>query len=300
MNFDNISAQLIIDNLYDGLYITDRKRTILYWNKAAEEITGYAAEEVTGRPCSDNILVHVDSHGHSLCRNKCPLAMTMEDGRPREAEVFLHHRKGHRVPVSVRVTPLADDSGEIIGGIEIFSDISRFKSVEARMKELEEYAFLDNLTRMPNRRFVDKELSTRIAEFERYAVPFGVLFIDIDHFKRVNDTYGHDVGDRVLKMLAGTMLANSRPFDVFGRWGGEEFIGIIRKISPDQLEEMGNRLRLLVQDSYITVNDQPLSVTISLGATVMRPGDCLESLIRRADALLYESKRAGRNRLTQG
>jgi diguanylate cyclase (GGDEF)-like protein/PAS domain S-box-containing protein len=300
MDFENISPQVIIDNLYDGLYITDRNRNILYWNKAAEEITGYAAEEVVGHRCADNVLVHVDSRGRSLCRSQCPLTMTMADSRPHEMDIFLHHKNGHRVPVSVRVTPLTDKHGEVVGVIEIFNDISRFKSIEARMKELEEYAFLDTLTRMPNRRFLDKELSLRIAEFERYAEPFGVLFIDIDHFKKVNDTHGHDMGDRVLKMLAGTMLANSRPFDVFGRWGGEEFIGIIRKVSPEQLEEMGDRLRLLVQRSYITVNEKPLSVTISLGATLMRPNDDLTSLIKRVDALLYESKQAGRNRLTQG
>ena len=94
--------------------------------------------------------------------------------------------------------------------------------------------------------------------------------MDIDHFKKFNDTYGHDVGDQVLKYVANTLLKNSRPFDVMGRWGGEEFVGILRNVGLEQLEELGNRLRMLVESSYIASQDKTLHVTISMGATLMR------------------------------
>ena len=300
ITLDPDSYSRIIDHLYDGLYYVDRNRVIQYWNRAAERITGYAAAEVVGRLCSDNILTHVTDNGDNLCTGACPLAATLEDGQMREASVFLHHKDGHRVPVSVRVAPLTGPDGKAIGCVELFTDMSSLKSIETRMKELEEMALLDRLTGIANRRYIEKELSIHLSEEKRFQIPFGILFMDIDHFKKFNDTYGHDVGDQVLKYVANTLLKNSRPFDVMGRWGGEEFVGILRNVGREQLEELGNRLRMLVENSYITTKGKKLHVTISMGATLMRHDDTLESLIKRADTLLYDSKSAGRNRLTLG
>jgi diguanylate cyclase (GGDEF)-like protein/PAS domain S-box-containing protein len=300
MILESDSCKRIFDNLHDGMYLVDRHRTIQYWNKAAETISGYAAGEVVGKFCSENILTHVDSDGKNLCKATCPLARAMADGIASEAEIFLHHKDGHRVPVSVRICPLTDAGGNVIGAVELFSDISSFKSTESRIKELEEMALLDNLTRLANRHCIEKELLVRFEEQKRFGIPFGVLFIDIDHFKQFNDRYGHDAGDRVLKFVSGTLSNNSRPFDVFGRWGGEEFIGIMRNVTLDQLEHLGSRIRILVNSSYIVLENDMLHVSISIGATLVRDNDTIETLIKRADTLLYESKRAGRNRLTIG
>ncbi len=109
----------IIDNLYDGVYFVDRDRMITYWNKGAERISGYSAGQVIGRRCRDNLLNHVTANGVELCHDHCPLAAVMEDGRPREAEVYLHHADGHRVPVMVRATALRDEGGNIVGAVEI-------------------------------------------------------------------------------------------------------------------------------------------------------------------------------------
>jgi diguanylate cyclase (GGDEF)-like protein len=140
----------------------------------------------------------------------------------------------------------------------------------------------------------------RCEEQKRFGIHFGVLFMDIDHFKGFNDTYGHDIGDRVLKLVATTLVNKSRPFDVFGRWGGEEFIGIIRNVTHQQLEHIGNRLRVLVKSSYVTLENYKLQVSVSVGATLVRENDSMDTLLKRADTLLYESKRKGRNRLTIG
>ncbi len=133
-----------------------------------------------------------------------------------------------------------------------------------------------------------------------YNMPFGILFIDIDHFKKFNDTYGHDLGDDVLKYIANTFVANARPFDLYGRWGGEEFLGIIRNINDKELELLGGRLRLLIENSYLIHEKEKLYVTISIGATLVNENDTIDSLIKRADTLLYKCKAAGRNCLTIG
>ncbi|MBN2398474.1 MAG: GGDEF domain-containing protein [Deltaproteobacteria bacterium] len=300
MNLDTDSYQRIIDNLHDGLYLVDRNRVITYWNKAAERLSGFAADEVIGRPCSDNILTHIDGDGNNLCTGMCPLAATMADGTSREVEIYMHHKNGHRIPVSVRVSTLTDRDGAVIGGIELFTDISDQAANALRVKELEKMALLDNLTRLANRNYIERELHGRLEEKRRYDVPFGILFMDIDHFKKVNDTYGHDAGDAVLKFVANTFVANARPFDLYGRWGGEEFIGVIRNIGSKNLEQLGNRIRLLIERSYLMHEGEKLRVTISMGATLVNEGDTIDSLVKRADTLLYRSKEAGRNRLTMG
>ncbi len=300
MSLEKDSYERIVENLHDGLYFVDQNRIITYWNKAAELISGFAAEEVLGKPCSDNILTHVDSEGNSLCSEMCPLAATIADGINRETEIYMHHKNGHRIPVSVRVSTLTDKDDNVIGGIELFTDISNRATNELRVKELEKMALLDNLTQLANRNYIEREIQSRFEEKKRFNVPFGVLFMDIDHFKQFNDTYGHDVGDDVLKFVANTFVSNARPFDLYGRWGGEEFLGIIRNINDHDLKNIGNRVRNLVENSYISHNDKKLQVTISVGATLVSESDTMESIIKRADKLLYKSKAAGRNCLTMG
>ena len=300
MHLDNVQLADVLENLHDGLYCTDTHRVITFWNHAAERITGYPAAEVLGRSCAANILVHVDTDGRSLCRGLCPLAMTMADCVGREAEVFLRHRDGHRVPVLVRTGPLKDRAGQVVGGVELFTDLSNILANNSRVRELEQLALLDTLTQLANRAYLQREIEARFEEMRRYGIPFGLLFMDIDFFKRFNDTYGHDVGDAVLKLVANTFTANSRAFDVYGRWGGEEFVGVIRSIDAEDLAALGNRMRVLVNQSFLMHDEARLGVSISLGATVAHPDDTAESLIKRADQLLYRSKKEGRNRLTLG
>jgi len=300
MRLEQDSFKRIIENLHEGLYLVDRNRVITYWNRAAELISGFTADEVVGKSCADNILTHIDSDGKSLCDGICPLAASIADGKPREAEIYMHHKNGQRTPVSVRVSPWPDGDGRIIGGIELFSDISNQEANALRVKELEKLALLDNLTQLANRHYIEREIHNRLEEKKRYHVSSGILFIDIDHFKKINDCYGHNVGDDVLKFIADTFVANSRPFDLYGRWGGEEFIGIMRNINAHDLALRGNRLLALIENSYIMHENKKICVTISIGATLIQENDTIDSLIKRADDFLYQSKKAGRNCLTIG
>ncbi len=300
MNLKENSFEKIIAGLHDGLYLVDKKRVITYWNRAAENITGFKAEEVVGRPCSDNILTHVDCAGHNLCKGKCPLAHSLKTGIPGEAEVFLHHKDGHRIPVSVRVSTITDDNGTITGGIELFTDISTYEYNKIRIQELEKLAYLDQLTQLANRNCLNGELERFIDDYKKRKIPFGILFIDIDKFKKINDTYGHLAGDKVLTMISTTFSKNARPYDIYGRWGGEEFVAIINNIKLPELEKLGDRIRMLVEHSY-TINDgNKISVTISLGGTIIAQNDTIDTIIERADKLLYTSKQTGRNKITVG
>ncbi|HKK33740.1 MAG TPA: diguanylate cyclase [Desulfomicrobiaceae bacterium] len=291
----------LLENLYDGVYYVDLEQRITFWNAAAERITGFSAAEVVGKKCSNNILRHVNAQGTELCVHGCPLHGTLEDGKDREIEVYLHHKKGFRVPVSVRITPIRDSAGQIIGAVEIFTDQSRRSEIIRELEVLKQEVYLDGLTAIGNRKFATMNLQTRMFEFKTMDIPFGVLFFDIDRFKSVNDTYGHDVGDEVLKMVAQSAANGVRKLDALCRWGGEEFLAIIPNVSQAKLMKIAERVRVLVEQSWIAAPDSPeLGVTVSIGATLARPDDSIESVVKRADQLMYASKQSGRNRVTAG
>ncbi|NLB84260.1 MAG: GGDEF domain-containing protein [Synergistaceae bacterium] len=290
----------MMNMLKEGVYFVDLDRNITFWNKAAERISGYSSDEVTGSSCRDNILIHVDSTGKNLCQDGCPLQATMEDRESRKADVFLHHRRGHRIPVSVRTTPLEDDEGNVVGGIEIFGEINPEENLLARMEELERRSLLDLLTKVPSRRHIETELEALISLWGKINKPFGVLFIDIDHFKSLNDEHGHHIGDEILKIAAKSIFGSVRPNDVIGRWGGDEFVGLFPEADSEVLAALAERLRTVVENSWIVETPMNLAMTISIGGTVSREGDTAASILQRADALMYKSKSGGRNRVSIG
>jgi diguanylate cyclase (GGDEF)-like protein len=151
-------------------------------------------------------------------------------------------------------------------------------------------ALLCPLTSLGNRRWAELSLRARLDEMDRHGWPFGLLFVDVDQFKQINDEYGHLNGDEVLKMVARTLSRSVRSFDFVGRWGGEEFIGIIRNATEKTLRSVANRCRTLIEDSVLAVDENQIRVTVSIGATLARQEDTMETLLQRADQLMYQSK----------
>jgi len=285
----------LLDDLVDGVYCVDRERRIIFWNQAATAMTGFSAGDVLQARCSDNILIHVDALGQSLCQHGCPLQRTLVDGDKRQSEIYMRHKDGHRIPVLVRVSPLRDVDGQVIGAIEMFSDISSRRALAERITTLERLAMLDQLTELPNRRYLEMNLALRQSEQQRYGWAYGVLLCDVDHFKSINDQFGHEMGDRALRMVARTLQFGSRVFDVVGRWGGEEFLAIVSHVEGDQLGAVAERLRALVQSAMIESAQGLIQVTISVGAAMADPGEEVDHLLRRVDRKLYLAKENGRN-----
>jgi diguanylate cyclase (GGDEF)-like protein/PAS domain S-box-containing protein len=284
-----------VEHLHDGVYFVDAGRRIVFWNRAAERISGYTAADVVGRHCSDNILRHVNDDGTPLCLTACPLARTIADGQIREADVFLFHKDGHRQPVSIRTAPVRNDRGQIVGAVEVFSDSAELQAARKKVDELARIALIDDLTGVGNRRYLERNLRAKVDEAARYGSTFGVLFLDIDHFKRVNDEYGHTVGDAVLKMVAQTVNDASRIFDVVGRWGGEEFVIIAVNVTATSLLVIAERFRSLIEQSALPIPGGQLKVTVSIGTLQARASATAFSLVEEADRLMYEAKHAGGN-----
>ncbi len=285
----------LLSQLQEGAYIVNTDKVITFWNKAAEAISGYRADEVVGSSCSDNILNHIDQHGNALCLSACPLSFTLNDEKIRKNDLFLHHKKGYRIPISVQTMPLYDEEKNVIGGLETFLQLISNQDTENRIRELSQMALICKLTQLGNRAALDQEMEKSLLQYHELNMNFGVMFFDIDYFKKFNDEYGHEVGDKILKTVAGNLLYNSRPFDFYARWGGEEFIAIIPNVNERHLIEMAERLRILIENSFIMHEDKQLSITVSVGCTLAREKDTRETIFNRVDKLLYQCKNEGRN-----
>ncbi|HXR33492.1 MAG TPA: diguanylate cyclase [Verrucomicrobiae bacterium] len=284
----------LLDHVSDGVYIVDLDRRILYWNEGAFRQTGYEAHEVVGRRCPEDGLCHVDTTGHRMCRDNCPMTTSLKDGGSHEVEIFLRHKQGRRVPVTARVEPLRAADGSIIGAIQIFSDDTAAQDSRREIEEMGRLAFLDLVTQLPNRRFVEMSLQTALSEYHMHKEPFGVLVIDLDRFKGINDSFGHASGDRALREVAKTLKGTLRPADIVGRWGGDEFIAIVHHVNNEILTHLAERCGAMVaQTSFPGSDGSMVSMSVSIGSTLALPDDTTEKLIKRADVLMYQKKTNG-------
>ncbi len=296
MNVSGLLNKEVLDCLFDGAYIVDRTRKIVYWNKAAEKITGFSCDEVCNRQCGDSILKHVNDEGVLMCTRGCPLHETLNDEKIRDSNFFFHHKKGYRVSVSIRIVPVRSDDGNFFGALEIFKENLSSAFQLERMAELEKMAYIEHLTGLPNRRYFMSQIVSKLESLKRNNWPFGLLLIDIDHFKSVNDVYGHDVGDAVLTMVASTIGSSMRGFDFASRYGGEEFAVLVSNVENKHLKEIAERIRSLVSLSALR-EPENITISVSIGAAYAKSDDTVEDLIKRADEKLYQAKNNGCNQV---
>jgi two-component system, cell cycle response regulator len=288
-----------MDHLFEGVYVVDTHRKIIFWNQGSERITGYTSEEVVNKFCHHNILQHVDESGKMLCLHGCPLHHTIKTGEIQQAHVFLRHKEGYRVPVSVKSIPLYDENNIIVGAIEVFTDERFQREIMNENEFLKDEIMKDPLTQIANRRFFEFSLKNKIEQYHLFNRNFGVLMFDIDHFKNVNDTYGHVLGDEILKLVAKSLVSNIKTYDVISRWGGEEFVGLFEVSNEKGLHSIAERLRNIIsKDIHLEEGKPEIKVTISIGGTMMSQLCHDRLLIEKSDQALYQSKQTGRNKTT--
>lgn len=283
----------LLDDFFEGIYVLDKQRKIIFWNKEAEKITGYEAKEVVGKSCRDNLLKDVDKKGNELCINDCPMVFAMNKKIKVEDEVFLHHKNGFRLLVRVKGIPIIEDN-EAKGLIELFVP-KGFTREYNHIDDLIDLAYRDSLTEAYNRKGFDFIYPLRQREMELLGFHRAILFFDIDDFKKINDTYGHDVGDKVLIAVAQTFIKSLRRDDMVIRWGGEEFVLILFFRKLGFLNEIGRKLVKLIESTFIHYSDKIIKITISGGGTYLRKEEDIHQAINRADRLMYEAKKKGKN-----
>ena len=288
----------LADRIFDGLIEVDGKGRIKLWNAAAERITGHPGRSTLGRHLQQQPARHVSEAGCELADALVPLLMTIRDGQPRESLAYLTHADGYRLTTLARTAPILDKKRKVVGGFEIFTDNKALIAAFRAVQRTEETILFDPLTGIGNRPHIEAKVRSAIEDLRERGSRSGILFIDVDNFKDFNDTYGHLVGDRILRVAANTLRQNLRGSDSCGRWGGEEFIALVYDLDSAGLKKVAEKLRAAVSQAKVREKEADLGVTISIGASLVRPDDTYQSLMERADQLMYESKRLGRDRVT--
>ena len=298
IRFSSAFYQKRLGNVSDSVYFVNPESTITRWNEGAQALTGYAPAEAVGTNFN-NLLAHIDENGNSLFANEYPLSIVMLDGQPRTIDLYPRHKQAQRLPISARALPLRNNLGKIVGAVEVFNDAPR-RIAKQGVSELAQLAFRDELTGLHNRQFLEMKVAQILEEHRNFGRLYGLLLVDADRFTLVNDTHGHEVGDAVLKTVSETLVQGLRPMDTVGRWGGEEFLVLMPDLDAVKLGDLAERCRVLIAKSSVQAGAARVSVTASIGATVVTHSDSLESVVHRADELMYQSKHAGGDQTTAG
>jgi diguanylate cyclase (GGDEF)-like protein/PAS domain S-box-containing protein len=284
----------LVDNLPEGVYFLDQNRRITFWSRGAERLTGYPAAEVLGLCCADGLLQHMDEKGRILCGAGCPMEATARDGQEKALELFLRHKKGHRVAVTVRAIPIRGHLGEIVGAVEVFNDVSGHALTAGRVRELESLSLIDPVTGAGNRSHAESQIALRLAEKKRGGHSFGLLFLEVAEMKSAKDGHGRAAGDETLGIVGRNLAGALQPGDFLGRWGAEEFVVLTQGLEGPLLAEAARRLRELVRRCRVP-SVPSLQITVSIGVTEARSDDSVTSIVSRADALRREARKRGRD-----
>ena len=298
-----------IEAAAEGIAITDLNGVIEYVNPALTQITGYAPESLIGQHTR---IFNSGQHDSAFYEE---LWRTIRAGRAWRGEIVNRRKDGSLYTELMAIAPVCNEHGETIRFVAVKHDISVRKRMETDLREsnamlqdqlneinrlqeeLRDLAVRDGLTNLFNRRYLDETLERELARAKREGYPLSLVMIDIDHFKRLNDTYGHQAGDKVLRELAALLWGNIRTEDVPCRYGGEEFLVLLPRMPLEVALERAEAWRKTLQATRVPFGDFHLETTISCGlAAYPEHARTHDELVRCCDEALYEAKRRGRNR----
>jgi len=279
---------------HEGMFITDTAGVILRVNRSFSEITGYSAEEAVGQTPR---LLNSGRHDAAFF---AAMTQCVERSGTWQGEIWNRRKSGEVYPEWLMVTAVKDDVGRATHYVGTFTDITSRKTAEDEIRNL---AFYDPLTRLPNRRLLLDRLQQALAASTRSARYGALLFIDLDNFKTLNDTLGHDIGDLLLQQVAQRLSGCVREGDTVARLGGDEFVVMLEDLSNDpeeaatQVETVGEKILLTLNQTYHLARYEYHN-TPSIGVTLFADHEgTMDELLKRADLAMYQAKAAGRNTL---
>ncbi len=280
----------VLESLPHGVYLVNRERKVLLWNDGAERITGYLRHEVIGRSCLDCLLLYCDENDVLLCGAECPLARSMRDARPWEADVFLRHKDGMRVPVHVHVAPVRDPDGNVIGVATSFDERVLLPDWEAYARSRAVQDHIDGVTGIPDRESALRHLAASIEDFHEDQIPFGVLTIALKGLEELGQSHGIKAAEAMLSLVARTIVKNLHPRDMVGRWAGDRLVVVLANCPASALSRVAGMLARIIAVTALPWWGDRISVKAAIGGTAGRPDDTTESLTGRAEQAL---ERAG-------
>ena len=284
----NRFATEIIDNAGEGIAVYDRELRYLLWNRSMEEMTGLPAAEVLGRSALE-LFPHLrEQHVDELLRR----AFAGESVASPDVHYYIPST-GRSGWVSAVYRPHYDEAGEIVGVIGLIRDVTQRKEAE---QQIEYQAYHDALTGLANRRLFQEHLSLALALAQRRTSTVAVLFLDLDHFKVINDSLGHTIGDELLREISRRLRGSVREGDTVARVGGDEFTVVLQELPGGDAAAVVAQKILRTVAEPIEIGGHRLYVTTSIGITLFpEDGDDAETLLRHADTAMYRAKAEGRN-----
>jgi len=280
--------QRMMNTMQDVFYRTDADGITRYVCPAVKNVLGYAAADIIGLPAA---MFYPDP-----AEREPLLAAIRRDGFVHDFPGRMRCRDGRIIDIAISTQVLRDEQGHYAGVEGIWRDISERKRME---RELERLATRDDLTGILNRRAILEQIEDALARLRRGGGPFALLLFDLDHFKRINDGWGHGAGDGVLRQFVALVQTLLRDVDRFGRLGGEEFVLLLERVDASAARHLAERIRAAVQSTpFIVDRLHAVELTVSLGLADLRAGDRRASdPLERADRALYRAKAEGRNRV---
>jgi len=290
----DVTVLSVLRNINDGVIIVDHHGHVLDINPAARTILGLGPRMQPDTTWGQTFCC-IDKNGDNY-RNSADLPLV----RARNGEKFANQIAIYRMPeqpdtmLSINGQGLYDGNREMVGGVITFRDIT---DAAKKTSELEKLAQYDELTGLPNRSLFTEQLARAMGRSQRKSAPLAVLFIDLDRFKSVNDTLGHDVGDTLLRQVAGRLRKNLRIGDFSGRWGGDEFIVCIEDFGESGNAAAAAQKLLLVLSEKYEIGNSEVYATPSIGIAIYPDsGEAADRLIKAADLAMYEAKKRGGGR----
>jgi len=290
---DRERAQVTLNSIGDAVLSTDGDWHITFLNPVAEKLIGWTSAEASGAPLTDVFQV-IDA----TTRERIVPCLEFEVGKGRTVilppNCVLLRRDGRELPIEDSAAPIHDRCGRVAGLVVVFHDVSEAQAMAQKMTHLAEH---DMLTSLPNRALLDDRLEQGVALAQRHCRRLAVLFIDLDHFKHINDSLGHLIGDQLLRAVALRITPCVRSTDTVSRQGGDEFMVLLSEIShAADAALIADKIRLAVLEPY-TIANHLLHLTASIGVSIYpEDGSNPESLIQCADTAMYHAKERGRNR----
>jgi diguanylate cyclase (GGDEF)-like protein/PAS domain S-box-containing protein len=295
MLLENEVANMTLDSIGEAVLRTDRQGNIVYLNRVAENMTGWRREEALERPVAD-VLRIIDVVSGAMVRNAVEIVM-QEDKTVRVTancvNCILVRRDGIEIGIENTVTPIHDQDGGVTGAVVAFHDVSLAR---ARSLEMSHLAQHDSLTDLPNRMLFNDRVTQAISLAVRQRKQLALMFVDLDHFKKINDSLGHGVGDKLLQSVAGRLVTCVRRTDTVSRLGGDEFVVLLSQVEHGEDAAFSARKILRSLAVPHIIDGKSLDVNVSIGvSTYPNDGPDAESLMNKADTAMYEAKQIGRN-----
>jgi diguanylate cyclase (GGDEF)-like protein/PAS domain S-box-containing protein len=295
MLLENQVANVTLDAIGEAVLRTDTHGNIAYLNRIAENLTGWRQEKALGRPVAD-VLRIVDAASGAAVRDALEIVMREDKTAGVTANCInciLVRPDGFKLGIEITVTPIHDQDGAATGAVVAFRDVSVARATSLEMSHLAQHDFLTDL---PNRMLFNDRLKQAISLAVRQSKQLAVMFVDLDHFKKINDSLGHGVGDKLLQSVAGRLVTCVRRTDTVSRMGGDEFVVLLSQVENGEDAAVSARKILRALALPHIIDNKSLDVNVSIGvSTFPSDGPDAESLMNKADTAMYEAKQHGRN-----